>query len=64
MHALRTQEHMVSANGTPTTRRTDGVAPAEELHRPQREEARTARLFDLKVARPRTICLGFAVIRI
>jgi len=63
MQALRT--HVVSANGTLTTRRKDGSPVAGELD-PMRsiEEARGPRLFDLNPAMPRYICVGFAVMRI
>jgi len=65
MQALRKLEHVVSANGAPTTRRKDGMALTHERGLPQGiEETRAPRLFDIKPAMPRYICVGFAVMRI
>jgi len=65
MQALRKHEHVVSADGAPTTRRKDGSPLAGEPDSIRSiEEARGPCLFDLKPAMPRYICVGFAVMRI
>ena len=64
MQTLRKLEHVVSANGASTTRRKDGVTLHEQDLPVGIEEARGPRLFALKLAMPRYLCVGFAVMRI